>query len=158
MRRDFVVTRWAVFLFLVVGMGWVLGSWLAAPPSDPVATTAADAPVEAVALAPALASVEELADPDIQRLWSARRARLDSLSQAFRAESDPARAESLRHRMEQLIVRSEREVYEMRIAHARQAGHVDLARQLERALAGLPSPSLADSLATSPGRPGGTSP
>ena len=165
MHRDFRLTRGVLVLAAVAGLVWfgiavllpVTPRGAGAPdvpelPSLPLDEPAQAQADQAHAVAPTLPSWEqELLDPEIQALWQQRRQQLDRLSRAYLAEPDSARAAALRRDMQNLIDHSLREVYELRLAHARRDGHHALARRLERALADLPP------LATPPAspRPGG---
>ncbi len=163
MRHDFLVTRWVLVLAALVATAWLAVSLLSdgpprggesAPAPSPPAPVAADP-------APRLDDREtELLAPDIQALWRERRRRLDELSRRYRAATDAAAAEALRCSMETLIARSEREVHELRLAHARRAGQDELVRRLERALVDLPAKpeSYPDTNATPVAGPGGPSP
>lgn len=157
MRRDLMPSRRVLFMALLValtGLAWLRVSLLA--PDDGVvpgprpargpATATADA-----AIMPLPSRAQVVLDPAVQVFWRQRRQQLDRLSRAYRAEPDSDRAAALKRDLQDLIDRSLREVYELRLAHARRDGHHALARRLERALADLPpSTTPAD-----PPRPGG---
>lgn len=154
MRSAYPVTRAVVLLAVLAGAVWLAVS-LSAPPGGPE-TTQAIAPLPP---APAgglrdttVATAAGLLAPDIQALWGQRRRRLDDLSRRYRAATDSAQAAALRCSMERLIDHSEREVLELRLAHARRVGRRQLVRRLERALADLPPPPGLDSPAP-PARP-----
>ncbi|MBD3220225.1 hypothetical protein GF314_03205 [bacterium] len=159
MRHAFPVTRWVLTIAVLAGAIWLVGSLLThrSPEDGPSAPPAAAAPRVADP-SPALQDWEaELLAPDIQALWQRRRRQLDDLSHRYRAAPDSTTAEALRCSMETLIARSEREVYELRLAHARRAGQDDLVRRLERALADLRAGpgSEAGTTADPVTRPGG---
>ncbi|MEZ4388080.1 MAG: hypothetical protein R3D98_10990 [Candidatus Krumholzibacteriia bacterium] len=147
MRQDFLLTRWVLILAALAGAVW----WASSLGTRRDAVTAAvdhspPAPTAAAAMPAAPASADwdqALLAPEIQALWRERRGRLDRLSRAYRTEPDSARAAELRRQMEALIARSVREVYELRLAHARRDSQPELARRLERALADLPPPAGA---------------
>jgi hypothetical protein len=156
-HRDFRLTRGVLVLAAVAGLVWFGISVL--EPVTPRGAGAPDVPQlpslpldePAQAAAPTLPTWEqELLDPEIQALWQQRRQQLDRLSRVYLAEPDSARAAALRRDMQNLIDHTLREVYELRLAHARRDGHHALARRLERVLADLP-PSTTPPASPRPG-------
>jgi hypothetical protein len=138
MLRDFVVTRYLLVLGAVA-----LLLLVAIRSEDPEQTRGADLVVDAARSDQSDRPEgptweEELLAPDIQALWLERRLLLDDLSNRYLAEIDQARRESLRHEMEHIIERSEREVYDLRVQNARRSGNDALVTWLERARDRLP--------------------
>ena len=152
MRSPYPVTRAVLVVAVLAGAVWLAVS-LPAPPGGPETTQAIapppPAPAGGLRDTTVAATAAGLLAPDIQALWDQRRRRLDDLSRRYRAATDSAHAAALRCSMERLIDHSEREVLELRLAHARRVGRHQLVRRLERALADLPPPPGSDSPAPS---------
>lgn len=159
MLDRFPITRWVLVVIAMIATAWLASRWSGKPTvdgPDPARRRGGSA----MTYLDANGWERELSDERIQAFWRPRRARLDSLSRLFRAEPDPTCRESLRGRIEALLTTTEREVYELRLAHARMSGRHELARRLERRLADLPSPSpvTTDTTSSPVSRPGGRAP
>lgn len=145
MLKEFVVTR---SLLVLGALALLLSMALRGDQQRPAPDPYVDFPPPSPELSPGANWEEELLAEDIQALWLERRQQLDTLSRHYRSEADGPSREVLRREMERIIEVSEREVYDLRLQNARNAGNEALVTWLERARGRLtragPDPTVAE--------------